>query len=135
MEELVSLAAIIPIVGAVVAVAGAVASVVARSTAEKKFIHDLSEEILKAVQSEVHQKSAGQEKELAEVYRQIYFEVVRNRAKNKAFPTYITEALSGLDRKEKAVIVSALKQPSVSGRMRYIDKVFKEAVVLLKNFV
>lgn len=61
----------------------------------------------------------------------IYFSGVKGRGENKEFPSYVKEALHNLDKRDKKHIVKALNQPSVKGRMRYFDKVFKMASQLI----
>lgn len=61
----------------------------------------------------------------------IYFSGVKGRGENKELPSYVKEALHNLDKRDKKHIVKALNQPSVKGRMRYFDKVFKMASQLI----
>lgn len=57
----------------------------------------------------------------------IYFSGVKGRGENKELPDYVKKALENLDKRERKYIVKALKQPSIKGRMRYFDKVLKQA--------
>ena len=66
----------------------------------------------------------------SEMYH-IYFSGVKGRGENKELPDYVKEALYKLDKRDKKHIVKALNQPSVKGRMRYFDKVFKMASQLI----
>jgi hypothetical protein len=121
MEEFISLAALIPIVGSAIACAAAVLQLAQRSKAEKKFVKELSTSLEKIKISE----EVGNEE-----MRNLFMSSLRDRAKNREYPVYLKEALHQLDKSEKVLILSALNQPSSAGRIKYYNKVFKEALKL-----
>jgi hypothetical protein len=135
MEELISLAAIIPILGGVVACVSALSVVVKRTRAERKFVHELSDEIGKIVNVKLSVDPEQLRQVEVDQCRRLYISAVRNRAKNEALPKYLSDALSDLSKQEKAVIISALKQPSSAGRKKYIDKVFRQALEITRHLV
>lgn len=159
MEDVLLILSAAPIALSVVALLTSLLGVTRRARADSEFVNELSKSIAQLKESIAAQKSEIERvqsqlyvemKEVdarnrsqgsvnknilikdnsSEMYH-IYFSGVKGRGENKELPDYVKEALYKLDKRDKKHIVKALNQPSVKGRMRYFDKVFKMASQLI----